>query len=150
MTENIHIPLSGSKTSSSSPIQTLVLSPQDVKDQGRAIVNVLQKENVPIDIWMNCARCLLNQGQIEDYSALLRIIANEAQKVRNATFLRIQALCSLGDLKLQQAKLSSNDDEKRSLAAEARILYFDAQKLDGQEMLPLLGIGEVALFNVRQ
>lgn len=141
MTSIIAIPLA--RTS-----EVIVVQPYELTDD---ILNILRLESAPLEVWMECARGFLVQGRVDMYAKLLRATIDEAVARRSASpqakFFHVQALCSLGDLNLQQAHLAEDQEQRRTLGAEANKLYFSAQKVNHLEMLPRLGLGEAALSN---
>lgn len=143
MASAIAIPLARS-------VEALVVQPYEVTGE---IVNVLRLERAPLEIWLECARCLLAQGQVDTYKMLLRAAIDEASSRRDpsphAKFVHVQLLCSLADLHLQQARLAGDTEKRRELHNTANTLYFEAQRVDHLEMLPHLGLGEAALSMVR-
>jgi hypothetical protein len=115
------------------------------------IILILRREDVDLKVWLECGRGLLSQDRVQAYEKLLKSLIDEAQHQKRrpqATFIHVQALCSLADLKKQQARLAEDPEKKRLLFAEANNLYFDAQKVDHQEILPHLGLGELSLSKV--
>lgn len=115
------------------------------------IISILRREDVDLKYWLECGRGLLSQGRVEAYTKLLKSLISEAalqHRSPQAKFIHVQALCSLADLQQQQARLTEDQEKKRVLFAEANKLYFDAQKVDHQEMLPHLGLGELSLSKV--
>lgn len=129
--------------------ELLVLDPRELSDD---IIRILQRENVNFEIWLNCARGLLSQGRVDDYIRLLKSLINEVQQRPNSAqtkFIHVQAICSLADLYQQQSRLTEDTEQKRQLTSQANALYFSAIKVDTQEMLPHIGIGEQAFDKVR-
>ena len=130
--------------------EALVIYPHELSD---GIITVLKQEQVPLEIWLECARGLLGQGQVDAYTTLLRAITVEATSRRDpspqARFVHVQALCSLADLHLQQARLAEDVEQRRELHTTASNLYFAAQRVDHREMLPHMGLGEFAMSTVR-
>lgn len=128
----------------------LLVQPHELTDD---IVTILRLERAPLEIWIECARGLLAQGNVTSYSKILRAICDEASTRRdpspNAKFVHVQALCSLADLNLQEARLTEDPEKKRELNTTANKLYFEALKVSHLEMLPHLGLGEQALAAVR-
>jgi len=122
----------------------------DLIDLNEDIISILRREGVELKFWLDCGRGLLSQGRVEAYAKLLKSLIDEAARSRSRqdTFIHVQALCSLADLRQQQARLSEDLEKKRLLFAEANRLYFDAQKVDHQENLPHLGLGELSLSKV--
>ncbi|KAL4539716.1 hypothetical protein Ndes2437B_g01927 [Nannochloris sp. 'desiccata'] len=119
----------------------------NVIDLNEDIISILRREDVDLKFWLECGRALLSQGLVEAYAKLLKSLIDEAARSRSRhdTFIHVQALCSLANLRQQQARLSEDLEKKRLLFAEANKLYFDAQKVDHQEILPHLGLGELSL-----
>ena len=130
--------------------ELLVVEPSELSDD---IIRILQRENVKFEIWMDCARGFLSQGRVDEYTRLLNSLISEVQRRRDyspqAIFIHVQAICSLADLYQQQARLTEDSEQKRKLNAEANKLYFEARRIEDKEMLPYLGLGELALSTVR-
>jgi hypothetical protein len=123
----------------------------NVNELNEDIISILRREDVDLKYWLECGRGLLSQGRVEAYEKLLKSLIDEAARPRRSSqprFIHIQALCSLADLKQQQGRLEENPEKKRLLIVEANGLYFDAQKVDHQEILPHLGLGELSLSRV--
>ena len=129
--------------------EVLIVQQHELSDD---IISILQREGVDFRIWLECARGLLSQGRVEAYKKLLHSLINEIKGFRadpRSKFIHIQALCSLGDLLQQQARLEEDTEIKRQHLVEARNLYFEAVKIDDKEMLPHLGTGDAFLIQVR-
>ena len=142
MATAVSIPLQRSR-------EVLVVQQHELSE---SIIPILRRENVELEIWLQCARGLLRRGDVEAYTKILQSLIKEVEHIRSPTsqerFIQIQAICSLADLNLQQARLTASAETKRQLYADANRLYFDAEKVDSQEMLPHLGLGELALNRV--
>ena len=128
--------------------EILIIQPHEVSEE---IISILKNERVDFQIWFDCARALLSQGHIDSYKRLLNTLSGEIRGLPNPTdrerFIRVQSICCLGDLAQQQARLSTNPEEKRRLITEANSCYFDAVRVDNKEMLPHIGLGQCALLN---
>jgi hypothetical protein len=131
--------------------ETLVIRSYELSE---TITSILRSERVPLEIWMDCARGFLAEGKLEEYTNLLLAVKAEEENQRwngssRDKFVPIQALCSLADLKLQEARLAEDEKTRSELLNKAQKLYLQAQNLDVLEMLPQLGLGEISLMNVR-
>jgi hypothetical protein len=122
-----------------------------INELNEDIISILRGEDVDLKYWLECGRGLLSQGRVEAYERLLKSLIDEARRQRRPPqpiFIHVQALCSLADLKQQQARLEEDPEKKRLLLNDANKLYFDAQKVDHREILPHLGLGELSLSKV--
>lgn len=143
MSESIAIPLPRSGG------EILTIRLDELPDN---ISTILRMEMAPLDTWLECSKILLMQGRIDTYARLLQDAIDEASAQQyhspHAKYVLIKALCSLADLHVQQGRLAEDREKRQQLFGQAQKHYFRAQKVDNLELLPHIGLGEMALLSV--
>lgn len=132
----------------------LLVTKKDVND---SLLQFMERNDVPLESWLDCCMASLESGDLDLFSRYTEKAAVVAQNRHHVSrdkkidsmnrYLRIKALCSLGDLYVEKSRVIEDGVKKRELTNAANKSYFDAQRIDPKEMLPHLGIGEVAWLN---
>lgn len=116
------------------------------------LLRVLRGDSAPMSAWMRAAEHLLASGREGDFEALLQeAVEREQQRSQGPpdVFNQIQALCSLAELKVQQAAAERDRGQRVILLSNSTKLCHRAQYLNMEEQLPELVLGAVALAKVR-
>ncbi|WPT12725.1 RNA polymerase-associated protein CTR9-like protein [Picochlorum sp. SENEW3] len=117
------------------------------KDVDLKLLNFMDGKDVPLETWLDCCMVSLESGSLDVFAKFTEKTAEVAQsrwRGRESNYLRIKALCCLGDMYVEQSRVVEDGVKKRELTNAANKAYFDAQRIDPKEMLPHIGIGEVA------
>ena len=127
--------------------EQILLTKRDVDEK---LLRFMERNDVPLETWLDCCMVTLESGDVDLFYKYTEKAAHAAQRGyannRNETYLKIKTLCCLGDLYVEKSRVVEDVGKKRELTNAANKAYFDAQRLDPKEMLPHLGIGEVALL----
>ena len=127
--------------------EQILLTKRDVDEK---LLHFMESNEVPLETWLDCCMVTLESGDVDLFYKFTEKAAHVAQRgssnTRSDIYLKIKALCCLGDLYVEKSRVVEDAGKKRELTNAANKAYFDAQRLDPKEMLPHLGIGEVALL----
>lgn len=137
------VPLNAGDSSRRSQEQLLLTR----KDVDLKLLNFMEGKDVPLETWLDCCMVSLESGNLDVFGKFTEKTVEVAQsrwRGRESNYLRIKALCCLGDLYVEQSRVVEDGVKKRELTNAANKAYFDAQRIDPKEMLPHIGIGEVA------
>lgn len=137
------VPLNAGDSSRRSQEQLLLTR----KDVDLKLLNFMEGKDVPLETWLDCCMVSLESGNLDVFGKFTEKTVEVAQsrwRGRESNYLRIKALCCLGDLYVEQSRVVEDGGKKRELTNAANKAYFDAQRIDPKEMLPHIGIGEVA------
>ena len=112
------------------------------------IIDVLKAEAAPLALWLDFARAYLAQGLTTPFVRLLNEATSEEAAGyfgEQAKYERIQGLCSLAAFHSHQSRVEKERNVRSDLLAKANELLNTARKLDHEDALPHLGIGQLAM-----
>lgn len=101
----------------------------------------------PMRAWLAAAHHLLAAGREADFEALLgKAVDRESRN--DDVFTRIQAMCTLAEYTAQRAAAERDRRQRQMLLLRCTDLCHRAQRLDLEEQLPELVLGNIALVKV--
>jgi len=145
----------------------------DVNDR---LVKFMSNHDVPLECYLDCCMVALERGDLElserfaEAGADVALSSSRSERSFRAlnersndrsresavdrNYLRVKLICFLGDIYLERARqvdatqdTSGNpSNEKRRLTDLASKYYYKATLVDGKQMLPHLGMGNVAVL----
>ena len=138
------------------------------------LLKLMSTHDVPLECYMDCCMVALERGDEQLSERFAEVAADVALSTTRSersfraarrdetttdwNYLRIKAICFLGDVYLERARRASGGgttsssegggsrDEMRRLTDLASGYYYKATLVDGKQMLPHLGLGNVALL----
>jgi RNA polymerase-associated protein CTR9 len=139
---------------------TLLLQKDDVNER---LLKFMERHDIPLETWLDCCMVSLESGDLDLCTRFAekasRVARNGPSRDRSSSksrdrshdeqtgrYMRIKTLCFLGDLYVEKSRVVEDVAKKRELTNAANESYLDAQRIDPKEMLPHLGIGEVAML----
>ncbi|GBF96613.1 hypothetical protein Rsub_09359 [Raphidocelis subcapitata] len=124
----------------------------DLPDDVQGVVQFLESEAVPLQIWWDVARAYLAQGRTAQYLALLHsaleddlLTAVEDYFKKRPTFEIVQLHCGLAAHHIEQFRLEADRAAKQQHLAAAAARVNTAKQEGPQEQLPFLAAGCLAL-----
>lgn len=125
--------------------EQILLTKHDVDEK---LLAFMERNDVPMETWLDCCMVTLESGNVDLFYKFTEKAAQAAHRgslnSRDDKYLKIKVLCCLGDLYVEKSRVVEDIGKKRELTNAANKAYFDAQRIDPKEMLPHIGIGEVA------
>ena len=124
----------------------------DLPAQAEDLVDLFKAEVVPLSLWVDTARAYLKMGQVQQFLQILTEGTGtdvEEHFGEGAKYERIQLLCALGSYHTTLASRSKERSAQNTSFATASTLFSSALKISYQELLPHLGLGQLALARVR-
>lgn len=136
------------------PLNGAVLRVEPVAQSRDGLLRVLRSSDAPIEAWQTAAEHLLVYGGPDGplhFEAVLTEAAEREEGRRKVPdrFGLIKALCSLAELKLQQAAAERGLQQRTLLLSACTNFCNKARHLDIHEQLPELVMGAAALVRVR-
>lgn len=123
----------------------------DLPAEAEDLLEVFKAEVAPLSLWVESARAYLQAGQVQQF---LQIVTEGTGKEvedhfgASAKYERIQLLCALGSYNTTQAGLQSERTAQNAYFATASTLFSKALAVSYHELLPHLGLGQLALARV--
>jgi len=131
------------------PLNQLPASPEEMLD-------LLNGEAVPLSVWWDVAKLYLSHQQVDEFMHILfegtspEVLADVRSFFgKDPKYEQILFHCGLAALFIGKARDEKDAVKKADLLHRAGSLLSNAQKIDPNEQLPYLGVGQLALAKAR-
>lgn len=124
----------------------------DLPSQAEDAIDLLKGEEAPLSSWLDLARAYLRSGQVEQFLQVLDEGTGsdvEQHFGESAKHERVQIFCALGAYHTTLAGTEKDRATRQSQLTKASTFYSRALTISYQELLPHLGLGQLALARVR-
>ena len=123
----------------------------DLPAQAEDVIELFKAEEAPLAVWLESAKAYLETGQVQQFlQVLTEGTGSEVEEHfgDTAKYERIQCFCALGAYNTTLAGTKKERAAQNSHFATASTLFSKALSISYQELLPHLGLGQLALARV--